>query len=760
VTSIAVRLRGAAAALPRPPRRIRLLVAVTSLIGGLLLVVDGAHALQAVHRPPVLHLLAVVAVVLAGEIALLRIRVGHNGNSFTWAEASMILGVSIAGWDWYIALGGLTVLVRQLVLRRPVYKAAYNAAALTTGATLGRLACWAFTGKWAGVGHVLAWREALGLCAAAGVYFLWVSGAVSVAVAWAQGLPVVDVWRRGAQLRLVMYAGNSLAGLATVLVGDWNRPTIVVLPFFFLVLYLAYNNFLRAQQERDAWRDLHAATLNLQQMDTPDVVDAVRRGGDTLFGSERTEVVFATDPRVGTLAVPALLAAGLVADEPITLHRDTAAVALQKELAALDLHTVVVSPLESMGRRLGVLLLGFRGIVRMKPRELRVLATFADQTSISLQQAELFEELSTEQSRLSAIVQHASDGIMLLDVDGRICSWNPAMSRLTGRAESDVLGEPLEDALDAVCADGAPLEMRELIAQLARIDECRLAVTVTTADAQQREVVLALSAVRDRDGDCDFAVVVARDVTTQREVEQAKQDFIATVSHELRTPLTPLKGYLKLLVRPGFNPDEAKRTALLKMLLDQTGQLERLVEDLLSVSRMQHGEFSVRPEMADVVDVVGRAVRDLGTGTDRRVEVDLPDQPLVGVCDPVRLGQVVSNLLSNADKYSAPGPPIEVKVTSAGGDIEIVVRDHGPGVPVDARETVFEPFRRLGDPLTRDTRGTGLGLHIARQLVEAMQGRIWVGDAPGGGAAFHVVLPVGVPAHPAQPRETLAPATR
>jgi signal transduction histidine kinase len=157
---------------------------------------------------------------------------------------------------------------------------------------------------------------------------------------------------------------------------------------------------------------------------------------------------------------------------------------------------------------------------------------------------------------------------------------------------------------------------------------------------------------------------------------------------------------------------------------------------------MQHGEFNIRLEHCDVREVVRRATRDFSSGSDRPVEMRLPDDPAMAVCDPSRLQQVVGNLLSNAEKYSPPGLPVHVMVRVGAHEVELSVRDEGDGVPIDQREVVFEPFRRLGDALTNTTRGTGLGLHIARQLIEAMSGRIWVDGTPGEGAVFHITAPI------------------
>ena len=724
------------------PARVRLLVLALLAAAVVAVTANLVMALQQ-SQPRLLLLLAAAAAVLVGDIKLVEIRIGHNGNSFTWSEAALILGASLAGWSWFIVIGFFTLLIGQLCAGRSPQKAVFNASAFATGSVAARLAFMLVSGNSDAsvTATELDLRLALAWIVAAAIFNWWVSVAVAVVVAWSQDQSVHSIWKRGARLRLLMFLGNSAAGLGTLAVGHWNQPTAALLPFFFLLLYLAYNNFLRAQQEGQTWRQLHAATLSLKRIDSRAVLRAVSRGADTLFGSEVTEVIFESDGRMLGVPVPGLLALGLTSDAIVMTDVVNASAAVAEELKSLELYSVALAPLASVGRRLGVLVIGFRGPVKLKRRERSVLATFADQTSISLQHARLFEELSAERSRLDAIVRHASDGILLVDGEGRVSSWNPAMTLMTGRDQACALGMPLGEALDATTEDSLPLDGAQLIRDVHETEQLRLPVMLTTTDGRTREVALAVSPVPDAEGTGELAVVVARDVTAQREVEQAKQDFIATVSHELRTPLTPIKGYLMLLLRPDFQPDQAKRDSLLSMMLEQTGQLERLVEDLLSVSRMQHGEFNVRLERVDVRDVVRRAARDFSTGSDRPVELRLPDQAATAICDPSRLQQVVGNLLSNAEKYSPPGLPVHVLVRVGAEEVELSVRDEGEGVPIDQREVLFEPFRRLGDALTSTTRGTGLGLHIARQLIEAMGGRIWVDGTPGEGAVFHITAP-------------------
>jgi len=689
--------------------------------------------------------LMVAAIVLIGDVSLLRIRFGASGNSFNWAEAALIVGAIVGGWPLLLAVGTITIFFYQLLIRRALRKCLFNAGAFAIGVLLARLAFGAVTGSWTAVpDRDLSLLGAAGLAAGAAVSFLFLSIAVAVALALSQNLPVRQVWAKGAGLRLLMSAGNISAGVGAVLIGNWSSPTLIVLPFFLLAGYYVYRNYLNAQQERQRWQDLQGATLELQQVDSGEVTAAVRRGAETLFGADCTMLLLADDPQAAA-ATPALLAVGRGITAPIVVKAKDSPTELRSELDFLGVVEGVVAPLVGVGRGAGVLLVGFSGPAHLKPRELQVISTFANHAAVSMQRARLFGEIDEQRGRLSAVIDNASDGVALISADGVIASWNPGMTRLTGRHEASVLYEPLDHAFTGLYPDGSEFTVGEVLSRLdqaASPDHLTVDIQLETADGSTREASLSLSAVRAPSGVCEYAVLVARDITAKREVQQAKQDFIATVSHELRTPLTPIKGYLSLFLRPDFHMDDGKRRVIFGQMLDRANQLERLVEDLLSTSRMEHGEFSLRPEPTDVDRVVARAAEDLSLASGRPVTHYTRGTQTPALCDPARLQQVIANLLSNADKYSPQGEPVVVNVLYLPDAVQVSVQDYGAGIPEEQQREVFEPFRRLGDHLTRKTRGCGLGLHIARRLVESMGGRIWLESRLGDGSTFYVSVPV------------------
>ena len=221
------------------------------------------------------------------------------------------------------------------------------------------------------------------------------------------------------------------------------------------------------------------------------------------------------------------------------------------------------------------------------------------------------------------------------------------------------------------------------------------------------------------------------------EVDRVRRDLLGAVSHDLRTPLATMKVASSTLLDPEITLTEADTRELYGLLDAQTDRLTRLVTSLLDLNRQQNGVLGVDRRTFLVLDLVGEALATLRPVLgDRQVDLDLPGWlPKVDI-DPVLMGQVLVNLLDNADRHSPPGRPICVTARMRGDRAALSVTDHGPGVPAAERDAVFESFVRF------DTGGAGLGLAIARAFVTAHGERIWVEDAPGGGARFVFTMPM------------------
>jgi PAS domain S-box-containing protein len=379
----------------------------------------------------------------------------------------------------------------------------------------------------------------------------------------------------------------------------------------------------------------------------------------------------------------------------------------------------------------------------------------------TIRAANLLERTRSEHQRLERIVDGASDGILLLDGSGTVQVWNPAMERMTGLPAELTVGrrvhrvlteqvriadEPVDEGWLAARAHGergAPVHDAE--AELRHVD------------GTQRAVRESHALVFDDRGRCTGDVVVVRDVSRQQELERLRSDFVARVSHELRTPLTPIRGFASVLLRRGPDLNEEQRKEALERIVERADHLGEVVEDLLLVTRLDRRELDelVHPHPSDLRPLVEEAVAALrASSPERTVTCSVTPGTGEALADPERTRQIIDALLDNADRYTPADTPIEVELDQDGDDIRVRVIDHGPGIPRQHHETVFEQFQRLENPLTMRTGGVGLGLFLGRRLAEAMHGALEL-EPPRHGAGTVAVLrlPTAQPAeHEAQHR--------
>ena len=384
------------------------------------------------------------------------------------------------------------------------------------------------------------------------------------------------------------------------------------------------------------------------------------------------------------------------------------------------------------------------------------LLTLANQGAAALLNESLYREAESERAALRDIVGHSTDGIYTVGPDRAVRSWNPAMMALTGYTEEEAVGQKCFNLLRArdtegvdMCAADCPI----LAAARSGREEVRDA-SVLNKDGVARWIHYAHAPIMGAGGEMDSDVVVVRDVTRERQTDELKADFVASVSHELRTPLTPIKGFLMTLLREDRDFTHDRRHEYYKLMLMQAQRLERLIEDLLEVTRLETGAGLVDSTAIDAIDLV-RQVVDRFTSEDpaRVVTVIAPSHAVYCRGDWMRTDQVIANLLSNALRYSPPHEPVEVRLVPQGREVVFEVRDSGPGIPIDEQPRIFERFHRGGHYLTREQGGAGLGLYLAKRLVEAMGGRIWVSSRLGHGSAFSFALPAEPSLHVVTTRE-------
>jgi PAS domain S-box-containing protein len=342
----------------------------------------------------------------------------------------------------------------------------------------------------------------------------------------------------------------------------------------------------------------------------------------------------------------------------------------------------------------------------------------------------------------TAILSSIPDAVVISDPAGRVVSLNPVMVKLSGWTEKEIVGQPF-DFYPMFDSKDMPIERDQRPIARALTAGKPVATrgyeqTMRSRDGVSIPVSVTAAPVFDDDGDLLGGVEVLRDVSYEREEDQIKSSLVSTVSHELRTPLTMIQGFSELVLTRPLSPDKSQEA--LRHISTSAQRLARLVEDLLTVSRIESGRTDPRLRPVPLEEVMTEIV---GEFEDRRT-VELDVEPGLGpvLADRDMLVQILTNLVSNAVKYSPPDAPISLRGASRGDHAEISVTDRGMGMSANERDHLFERFFRADRDEVRRAGGTGLGLYITKHLVELQRGQIWVETELGQGSTFSFSLPL------------------
>jgi two-component system phosphate regulon sensor histidine kinase PhoR len=340
------------------------------------------------------------------------------------------------------------------------------------------------------------------------------------------------------------------------------------------------------------------------------------------------------------------------------------------------------------------------------------------------------EAVAAEREQAANVLQAVGDGIVLVDDEGIVRIWNRAAELITGRPAAEARDRPIVDVLPGWTSIEGRIPVGE--------GGLPGGAVTLPFELDGAELWLSFVAVRSAEG----VVYAFRNLTTERGLEEAKSEFIATVSHELRTPMAGIYGAAQTLLREDVEFSEESRRTLLQIIATQAVRLTQITEEVLLAGRLDRDELPVRQEPVDVSALAAEAVAAMRPQVPPETTLELAAEARAAASgDRDRLQQVLVNLLDNAVKYSPSGGRVVLRVEDGASSVRLSVADEGVGIPAAEQLRVFEKFYRLDNQLTRAGGGTGLGLYITRELVRRMGGTIAVRSEPGAGSTFTVQLP-------------------
>jgi PAS domain S-box-containing protein len=720
------------------PRRVKILIGLAILLG-LGCVAIRVPEIVRWDAEDLLAVALIAAFTIAAERCSIPLHRGTETVNFAltdgvWAGALLVVAPGVLTVAILLGVG-----IGQALNRWKSFKIAYNVSQFLIGITLAEIV-FALLGGWgAGPTDPTRWLAAL---AAMSLTFVVNASAITLVVSMVEGTRFLDVFRLPLAINVLHWLGNMALGILAAISWAIQPASLILMLAPVSLAYLTYRRWVTSILERNQALDLYEAGRVLagpiaSREDFGDFLGLLEK----LLPADRVELI-------------------VVEDGAVAVHTRSGVRHLTVDDGDADPLEAFVSVRSDVAPQISLVGDGddVRGVLAvyraqvLTATERLLLDGLAGQVAARLRNHRLYGK-TLERARLSEIVTHTSDGVFTVDPHGLITTWNPAMYALLGYTETEAIGRRCDDLLglerigaltDGDAGDGESSD-----------------ATVLTKDGTSKALRLRSGAIRDEEGAPPARIVVVRDAGEERKAEQIKQDFVSMVSHELRSPLTPLRGFLVSLVEGTVDDDPDTRLEYYRIMLRQTQRLERVVNDMLDASLIEAGGLVVDLQPAPLDHILGRIVREFREQRpDRRVVLHEAHRPSIVFADPFRVEQVVLNLLSNADKYTPEGLPIDVSTETWDGSVTVSVRDIGPGIPIEHRDLIFDRFYRVKDGAAAGRPGTGLGLYIAKTLVEAMSGRIWVDSGIGIGTTFSFSLQtVDVDRHAELPLEELTETT-
>lgn len=405
----------------------------------------------------------------------------------------------------------------------------------------------------------------------------------------------------------------------------------------------------------------------------------------------------------------------------------------------------LLAPVRRENQTLGLVIVESTSPRIFKEASRHVLTILADHAAIALENARLFQQIQMEQQRVSLIINSIEDGLMTTDIQGRVMTFNPAAEKLTGWPVAESAGRLCCDVFGCQHEQNDPGQTCTLLQALKQkkvLLEDKF--MIRQRSGTRRILSLSLSPLPATKGHPEGFVFLFRDITEQEEMDRLQRELIAAISHELRAPLSNISTITEMLMAKSEEWDNGPYTKYLNTLMSQTQRLADFSNRILDVYRMETGQMKIQLRPLPVCLLVEKIVNQWQTAATRYTfTLYMPEKPPWIWADEKGFESILNNLVDNAIKYSPPNTRIEVNVDVPGnGFVVCGVRDQGQGIQPRHQSKIFSRFYRVDGGDAQTVYGHGLGLYIAKNLVDVMGGQIWVESEVGKGSYFAFTLPI------------------
>ena len=373
-----------------------------------------------------------------------------------------------------------------------------------------------------------------------------------------------------------------------------------------------------------------------------------------------------------------------------------------------------------------------------------ILTNFANQAAIAVRNARLYTQVTRQNLRMAALLSSVADGILILNPDLTVIQVNHAFERLINAPKEELINKPF----DQVVRWAKPpkgVELEEVVKFQRQWDATKDLFLegdmLRHSPLDPIPVEITYAPLFSDEGELLNIIASVRDITRFREAEELKTNFISVISHELKTPISLIKGYASTLLRDDVEWDPAMVKEGLQIIEEEADHLTAMVEDLLDATKLQSGGITLHKTEVDLAALINDLSKKFALQSDKhQILTDLSEDFPIIVADETRISQLISNLLTNAIKYSEGGT-IKIEGKKNDENIQVCITDQGKGFdPIDVPH-VFDRFYR-SNSVTKTTKGTGLGLYLCQSIVKVHGGRIWVDETYHQGARICFTLPI------------------